>query len=418
MPRHAGNFQVGRFLSTDPSSPWGGTMHRPGFQPLNDNLRVDVAVVGAGMTGACLAEHLTAQGRSVCVIDTPPSGLSGTAANPALLRWEHDLPFSELEAILGFDKAAALCRRSISALTGLTELIAGHNIACAFQPRRSLYLADGRDDAGEMLVEYDLRQRAGLPSIYVSRPDLREQFALDRPAAIVSPGAAEVDPLILERALLALAQIGGARLVEATMTGFQSGASHVDIATSSGYTVEANQLVLATGHRVPGLALPPVHQVRSSWGFATTPMPSNSLWPERALLWEASDFDPYLYARTSADNRIIVGGDDDETDDESMRQMMMPQKIATLQERLAVLWPAADLEIAHVWSGAYGSTADGLPLIGPVPGHPGVFGAFGFGGNGMTFAFMASRVINAQLAGEHRDWFCDFALDREVPRGL
>ncbi len=418
MPIPSGKFEVERFLSTVPSSPWGGTLHRPVFTPLTADLRVDVAVVGAGLTGACLAEHLTAQGRSVCVIDAPQKGLSGTAANAALLRWEHDLPFAELEVILGFDRAAALCRRSIAALTGLTELIAGHHIACDFRPRRSLYLADRRDEAGEMLVEYDLRQRAGLPSIFVPNPDLVIQFGLDRPAAILSPGAAELDPLILEWTLLSLAGIGGARLVEARVTGFDSAGASVGISTAGPCSIEAKQVVFATGHRIPGLSLPDVHQVRSSWGFATASLPAEALWPERALLWEASDFDPYLYARTTPDNRIIVGGDDDETEDAGMRQMLIPQKIATLRERLAMLWPVRELEIARVWSGAYGSTADGLPLIGPVPGHPGVYAAFGFGGNGMTFAFMASRIINAQLAGEHRDWFDDFALDRDVPHGL
>ncbi|MDI7861305.1 FAD-binding oxidoreductase [Rhizobiaceae bacterium n13] len=420
MPNDEAFFGAGRPFSARRSSPWGGAVQRPFFRPIDRDLVADVVVIGAGLSGALLAEHLTAQGRSVCVIDAPQRGLSGTASSTALLRWEHEKPLLELESILGFDKAASLYRRSISALTGLTELIAGHDIPCAFVPRRSLYLADHREDAAEILVEYDLRQRAGLPSLHLSRPDLLEQFGLDRPAAILSPGAAEVDPLILERSLLSLAQVGGARLVEAAASGITSSGGRVTIETTASHAIEASQVVLATGHTAPGIALPSVHFIRSSWAIATAPQAPEAIWAERALLWDAFDFDPLFYARTTSDGRIIIGGMEEEIDGgaEALQDLKTPMKTAALRERLARLTPAANLAMEQAWCGSYGATEDGLPLIGPVPDLPGVFAAFGFGCNGIALSFMASRIINAQLAGSHRDWFADFALDRDIPRGL
>ena len=32
-----------------------------------------------------------------------------------------------------------------------------------------------------------------------------------------------------------------------------------------------------------------------------------------------------------------------------------------------------------------------LPLIGPVPGKNGIFAAYGYGGNGITFSYLAAR---------------------------
>ncbi len=68
-----------------------------------------------------------------------------------------------------------------------------------------------------------------------------------------------------------------------------------------------------------------------------------------------------------------------------------------------------------MWSGAFGQTEDGLPLIGEVPGQPNLFAAYGYGGNGITFSYLASRIIGEMLAGRHEPWYDDFAIDRLLP---
>jgi glycine/D-amino acid oxidase-like deaminating enzyme len=56
-----------------------------------------------------------------------------------------------------------------------------------------------------------------------------------------------------------------------------------------------------------------------------------------------------------------------------------------------------------------------LPLIGEVPGYPRVLAAYGYGGNGITFSFLASRLIGKMIAGEREPWFDDLAIDRPRP---
>jgi glycine/D-amino acid oxidase-like deaminating enzyme len=46
---------------------------------------------------------------------------------------------------------------------------------------------------------------------------------------------------------------------------------------------------------------------------------------------------------------------------------------------------------------------------------PRVLAAYGYGGNGITFSFMAALMIGAMIADTRRNWFDDFALDREAP---
>ncbi len=74
---------------------------------------------------------------------------------------------------------------------------------------------------------------------------------------------------------------------------------------------------------------------------------------------------------------------------------------------------AANDEIEFRWAGTFDTTSDGLPLIGPVPGMKGVYAAYGYGGNGITFSFLAAQLIGDLIAGSSRQFLADFALDRD-----
>jgi glycine/D-amino acid oxidase-like deaminating enzyme len=78
-----------------------------------------------------------------------------------------------------------------------------------------------------------------------------------------------------------------------------------------------------------------------------------------------------------------------------------------------VLRPAANTDIELCWAGTFDTTRDGLPLIGPVPGAKGIYAAYGYGGNGITFSFMAAQLIGDLIAGASSPLLHDFALDRD-----
>jgi glycine/D-amino acid oxidase-like deaminating enzyme len=394
-------------------SPWGQAALCPHFAPLIENQSVDVAIIGGGITGALVAEHLTARGLSVCVIDRQKPGLGSTAASTSMLMWEIDTQLSELVLYHGFDKAASIYRRSAIAVSGLGRLIGRLEIPCRLRPRSTLYLTSSPGGARELQQEVELRQRAGLTGSFLSHPYLMTEFEIERDGGLLSPGSAEADPLLLAWALLETAAKRGANLVEESVTGLTAEGERVTIETEGKYVIEAGHAVLATGYSLPGIGMSALHRTTSSWVLATVPQDPSKLWRERALIWE--DSHPYIYARTSYDNRIVIGGEDDGTVDPIRRDDKLPEKIALLQEKLALLWPHADTRVGYQWGGTFGETADGLPLIGPVPGMPRVLAAYGYGGNGITYAFMAALMIGAMVNGEWRDWFDNYALDRPSP---
>lgn len=395
------------------ASPWRAEVARPPGEALETDLRCDVAIVGAGVTGALLAEHLGARGLSVVVVDRERPGFGSTVASTAMLQWEIDLPLRRLAGLYGFDAAADVYRRSFKAVEGLGALIAELGASCGYRPRQTVYLAAGDVGPPELREEQALRARAGLPGDYLDHAGLLSAFGFDRQGAIVSPGSAEADPLSLCHALLALAGARGAQFVRDEAVAFESRPGAAFVGLAGGRTIEAEHVVLATGYAMPDCVVSDLHRVASSWAIATSPQRPEALWPGPALVWEASQ--DYVYCRTTRDGAIVIGGEDEDHDDEALRQRLQPEKNAALLAKLAALAPAAEPSLGFAWSGAFGQTSDGLPLIGRVPGQPRLLTAYGYGGNGITFSFLASRLIGMLIAGSERPWFSHFAIDRPDP---
>ena len=110
-------------------------------EPLVRAMKVDVVIVGAGISGALMAAAATARGMSTIVIDRRPPGHGSTAASTALLLHELDTPLIQLAEMLGLDRAARVWLRSLRAVQDLASLIRQAGIGCDFRPRRSLYLS-------------------------------------------------------------------------------------------------------------------------------------------------------------------------------------------------------------------------------------------------------------------------------------
>jgi glycine/D-amino acid oxidase-like deaminating enzyme len=393
------------------SSPWFAAAKHPPRRDVTESLKCDALIVGAGITGSLVAERLTRQGLDVVIIDREIPGRGSTAASTSMLLWEIDQPLAALAEAYGFDRATRAYRASFDAVSGLKALIADLGIACELREKNSLYLAAGSVTAS-LLEEHRLRERARLPGEFLDHGRLYDAFAILRAGAIVSPGAADSDPLQLSRGLLRVAAGRGARLFDGEATTFDASGRDAIVGLENGREIEAKFVVLATGYVMPEIVRSNVHRVSSSWAIATPPQPQ-TIWKDGALIWE--DAEHYHYARTTRAGRIIIGGEDsDEIIKPDARDRLIPEKSRVLAQKLDALWPRADTRTEFRWAGTFDTTSDGLPLIGPVPGHKGIYAAYGYGGNGITFSFLAAKLLGDLIAGEGSPLLHDFALDRDA----
>jgi glycine/D-amino acid oxidase-like deaminating enzyme len=344
------------------------------------------------------------------IIERELPGRGSTGASTSMLLWEIDRSLTQLTEAYGFERASRAYQASLQAVSGLKSLVAELGLPCDMREKDSVYLAAGPTSKA-LIEEHELRQRANLPGAFLDHATLLEHFGIARAGAIVSPGAADADPMQLAHGLLQVAVSRGARLFEAEALEFDAASRSVGVRLQDGHEIEARDVVLATGYVMPKIIHSTIQTVSSSWAIATAPQPEN-IWKGGALIWE--DSKDYLYARTTASGRIIIGGEDsDETIEPEARDALIPEKSRILTQKLAALWPPANCEIAFRWAGTFDITRDGLPLIGPVPGNKGITAAYGYGGNGITFSFMAAQIISGLIEGSASKLIDDFALDRD-----
>jgi glycine/D-amino acid oxidase-like deaminating enzyme len=364
---------------------------------LTRDAKADVLIVGMGISGAMMAEALTANGHAVICIDRRGPLKGSTSATTALVQFEIDQPLSTLSKMIGKASAEQAWRRSRLAVSNLAARITELGINCGLSRSPSLYLAGTMLGPSELREEAEARRQAGIGATYLTSAPLAETFGIDRAGAILSHGNIALDPRKLTAGLLLKALERKARFctpVEATA--IEHNADAVVVATSDGPTITARHVVLATGYELVDMVPAAAHQIISTWAIATRPQ-SRKIWPQAAFIWEASD--PYLYMRATTDGRVVCGGEDEDFVDETRRDERIADKSARIAEKLGRLFPHLDTRPAFAWTGSFGTTTTGLPYIGAIPRHPRIHAVMGYGGNGITFSRIASEVVSASIDG-------------------
>jgi glycine/D-amino acid oxidase-like deaminating enzyme len=359
--------------------------------------KVDAVVVGAGITGALVAHALINRGHSTLILDRRPPAQGSTAASTALLQFEIDTPLIRLANMIGQERARSAWLASYSAVNDLAHLIREQHILCDFHRRRSLYLPGNVLGPQELAREAKERHAIGLPSMLLTSPQLRELSGIERPAAVLSTGVAEVNPVRLTLGLLQRSAEQGCTIHSPVeLADVVPSRRRVELLTSDGFEIEAKSLVFATGYELAHGVSSKGHKRTSTWAFATRPQ-AGSIWGHGELIWEAAE--PYLYIRTTTDGRVVVGGEDADLDDEAERDRLIPAKIAALERKTKALLPSLDVSADYAWAGTFGESETGLPTIGAVPGMPNCYAVLGYGGNGITFAMLAAQIISDLVSG-------------------
>jgi glycine/D-amino acid oxidase-like deaminating enzyme len=177
----------------------------------------------------------------------------------------------------------------------------------------------------------------------------------------------------------------------------RAGPRHITLITADDIEIEARHVVFCTGYEMPKIVPTQNNSIRSTWAMATAPQPDKA-WPQRALIWEASE--TYLYARVAHDGRIICGGEDETYSDAQRRDACIDRKIARIGRKLGRLFPALDTRAEFAWAGSFGSSTTGTPTIGEIPGHRHCYAVLGYGGNGITFSMLAATLLTKAILGK------------------
>ena len=359
--------------------------------------QADVVIVGTGVSGALMADALQRAGYGVLAVDRRKIMSGSTPASTALLQSELDIPLTTLQKKMGASQAARAWHRSAEAVLDLQARIEDLGIDCEMRARETIYLPGNILNLNGLQKECAARDNIGLRSHYIGASALYKFSGLRKAGAIITRGNAELNPVKLVSGLWRQFMARGGRLASNTeVANVEQTHWRVRLDLADGRHLFAKHVVFCTGYEAPTSIRPKGYKIKSTWVLATKPQP-NKLWASQSLIWEAAD--PYLYLRSTADGRIIVGGEDEDFSDEVTRNAMTPNKIASIARKARKLIPHADFSPEFSWTGCFGESPSGLPAIGPVPGMPRCYAVLGFGGNGITFSMLAAQLISRHIQG-------------------
>ena len=394
--------------------PWwavkNGLMHA--FPPLEKDLRCDVAVIGGGITGALVADEFARHGHEVAVLEQRDIGWGSSAISTALLQYEIDTHMVDLARRYG-EASAVLAYRACAEAIDLLAKLAARVRDVGFRACDSLYYASRRRDLRALREEFAMRAAHGFAVDWLEADEVRERHGFDAPGAILSRKAAQVDPYRLALRLFARLRRDGVHVHDRSrVEHVQPDARGVTLRTGAGATVRAGHVVLAAGYAGQAWLRRRVARNRSSYAFVTDPVQRERLGAlRRTLVWETAR--PYLYVRTTPDDRILVGGEDDATDVPARRDARVEAKARTLRKRFARLFPELPLVPAFAWAGTFAETADGLPFFGPHAQHgPRVHFAMAYGGNGITYGMLGAGLLRARVERRRHPLAALFSFDR------
>jgi glycine/D-amino acid oxidase-like deaminating enzyme len=365
---------------------------------LDESVDCDIAIIGAGITSALVADALIATGKRIVVLDSRDIAQGSTAASTALLQYEIDTHLVELTGLLGADAAMRAYLACAASFPLLEQRFPELLPLAGFERRESLYLASDEEAVPALRAELAARRGIGLSCEWLEGEAVRGRFGCQRPGAILSALGAQVDPYRLARGLFAGCVRHGLRLFARTkVIQIEEQGEQLKLRTAGGHTVTASHVAVCAGYESLDFLPKGFADVHNTFAVVTEPLSRSGL-ATMPLMWESAR--PYLYLRSTSDGRLIVGGADVPFKNAGARDLLLPRQVRRLAEQHLSLFGEELPPVAYAWAGSFAETRDGLPLIGRVPGmNPRLQFALCYGGNGITYSVHAGDMIRAGIEG-------------------
>ena len=173
----------------------------------------------------------------------------------------------------------------------------------------------------------------------------------------------------------------------------------VKLTTKEGHTINARKLVYASGYESIKYINKKIVDLKSTFAVCSEQEKNKEVpFKNKTMLWNTAD--PYLYLRTTADNRILIGGRDEKFYNTDKRDMVLHAKVKDLVKDFTELCPDITFKPEFSRCGTFGATKDGLPFIGEYAKLPNSYFASGFCGHGITFSLIAAEILKDLIFGK------------------
>ena len=362
----------------------------PVLGQLAENVRAQVAIIGAGYTGLSAALHLAAAGRDVVVLEAVEvgeraSGLNGGQVIPGV---KHDP--DALEEIFGPIVGSRLVDTVASGPDVVFDLIQKYEIACAATRTGWIQPATSAAALEAIAARVGQWRRRGADVELLSAGETARMTGSQRYlGGWIDRRGGTVQPLSYVRGLARAARNAGARIYSHTPAiGLARTGQEWRIRTPRG-SIVSSKVILATDAYTDRL-IDPLRRTLipvPSFQVATEPIPDElrqSILPEGQ---SASDTWHLLrYFRLDPTGRLVMGSRGTFAD--------VPVAVAARHHYRAVreIFPQLEgIRYEYHWGGLVGMTRDHLPHLHEVA--PGLLSGLGYNGRGVAMATVMGRIL-------------------------
>ncbi|MXM66464.1 FAD-dependent oxidoreductase [Streptomyces sp. HUCO-GS316] len=369
---------------------------------LDEDLTVDVAVIGAGIAGLSTARELARAGKSVAVLEAGRVAAGVTGHTTAKLTALHTLVYDKLRRTRGPDGAQLYARSQSEAVEHAAALVDELGIDCEWERRSAYTYVCDAGRVAEIKAEADAARAAGLPASFTTDTGLPFPVA----GAVRVTGQAQFHP---RKYLLALTDdlvAHGGRVYEHTTVHGLDESKPCRLSTGTGATVTARDVVVATHYPIFDRALlftrlsprrelvvaGPLDAARDPDGMYITP-------DEGTRSVRTAPYGEDGEGGEAGGQRLLIVTGEHFTPGTGDTRARFDHLSAWAGEH----FPGVDL--THAWATQDNDPTDTVPLVGPL--HAGarhVFVATGFGGWGLSGGIMAGRLLTALITGGTCAW--------------
>jgi glycine/D-amino acid oxidase-like deaminating enzyme len=359
-------------------------------------------IVGGGLAGCATAYACAMAGLEPVLVEGDRIGQGSAGRSGGLLLTEPGPSFRDLARAHGLRSARrvfdAWGRGASDGATLLKRLKVPGGVA----PARDVTVGF-RGDEKLLQREHAARAQAGLSSRWLTDRQAKAATNLEAAAAMRLRDGVSVDPYRACVALSTAASRRGATLYERSpVRKVTFGRKSVEVITADA-TVRAGTVIVTTGAATAEFKPLRRHfKRREAYMVMTAPVPAATrklIVPGGTTIRDART--PHHRIRWTADSRLLVSGADQDETAPRLRDTVLVQRTGQLMYELLMMYPAiSGLRPQYGWHLPYGETADGLMYIGPHRNYPHHLFALGSGGDSISGAFVAARILTRAVRGQ------------------
>lgn len=379
----------GIVMPQQPESYWLASTEQRSFEKLTADLNVNIAVIGAGITGITTAYLLAKEGKEVALLEAGKILNGTTGYTTAKVTAQHHLIYDEFISHFGEENARLYFEANIDGLNFIRQMINEHSIECDWTEEDAYVYTAAEDKVQAIRDEYKAYEKLGIPGAYMESIPL----PITARAAVVMKNQARFHPIpYLLRLLDEFIRLGGRVYEQTTVEKVEEGMPNI-ITTSEGHRLECLDVVSCSHFPVfeGGMYYAKMH-ADSSYALAVK---SDTEYPGGMYISAENPKKSIRAVEYEGEKLLLIGGESHKTG----------QGICTINHYEALKTFAeqnfAAREIAYRWSTNDYGTLDKLPYIGMNSlKTPNSFIATGYRKWGMTTGTVAAMILRDMIIGQ------------------